>query len=386
MFIAVALFSLLNACILFASSSKKYRGNTYLGYLFLIIALRGFTSGEVFRDLPINIRQFIFIYLLPFVLPLFFSIGPLLYFYVRQEVLNISFRFRQDFKHLLILLLSFINMFSYYTSSLALKKGNMDIFFQNPSTHVKVNLGLTTSAIYFIGSPIHTLFYLTLSLYTISNKNRFIANKLKPIGFELLSKWLYFILTIFYALAVFNLIISTYTLVTGDTLFILPPIITGIIFLILNIRFYKHPQIIFGIKFSKSNNSLNFSHINNRKSEVKFTSSFESNFNQKIDQYRISKEFVKSEFNIGLIAKDLDLPEYMVNNYFKTQLKIKFIHFRNELRIAYFCETIKKEDFNLYTSNSIAKKFGFSNITSLKKAFDTCKPESYETFYSTLIK
>jgi hypothetical protein len=385
MFIALALFSLLNASILFASSSKTYNGNTYLGYVFLILAFRSIISGEALRTLPIQIRHFVFIYLLPIVLPLFFSLGPLLYFYVRQEVLNISFKFKRDFKHLLIILLSFINMFPYYMSSLALKIGNMDVFFQNPGSHVQVDVGLATSAMYFIGAPIHTLIYLTISLYTISNKKQFMANKLMPDSFELLSKWLYFILIIFYAFAVLSLIVSTYAMVTGDALYKLAPIVSGIIFLILNIQFYKHPQIIFGIKFSKSTNSLNFVHINKSKNEVKFTSSIESNFNQKIDQYRISKEFLKSEFNTAFIAKNLEIPEYIINNYFKTELKIKFIDFRNELRIAYFCETIRKEDFNLYTSNAIATKFGFSHMTSLKKAFDKCQPESFETFYSTLM-
>jgi AraC-like DNA-binding protein len=103
-----------------------------------------------------------------------------------------------------------------------------------------------------------------------------------------------------------------------------------------------------------------------------------------MEQYQVNKAYNTSDFTIAFIANDLEIPEYILNDYFKNQLKVKFIDFRNELRIKYFCETINKEDLKRYTANAIANKYGFSHIKSLKKAFDACQPESYEAFHSKL--
>jgi AraC-like DNA-binding protein len=381
MFIAVTLFSLLNALILFASSGKRNRGNIYLGILFLSISIRGFASGTTLLALHPTLQKIFFNNLLP----LFFLFGPLIYFYVRHEVLDISFKLKRDFKHLLVFSLSFINIIPYYISSNAFKESLIALTLKNQLYFLHVHFWVVDSAAYYVGGPIHTLFYLTLSLYTISNRNKELANKLSAEGFDQLIKWLYKFISIFYAFTGANLFFSTYVLITGDLLSIILPLVTGILFLYLNVEIYKHPQVLFGIKFSKSPNANSIVHIKKAKPPIILDTYFEIRFNQHLEQYKVNKEYITSDFTMAFLAKDLEVPEYVLNNYFKNELKVKFTVFRNELRIKYFCETINKEDLKRYTANAIANKYGFSNIKSLKKAFDACQPVSYEAFHSKLM-
>lgn len=381
MFIAVSLFSLLNAIILFSSSGKTNRGNTYLALIFLFVSLRGLSSRDSLQALHTVLRKIFFNNFLPS----FFLYGPLIYFYFRNEILGINFKLKRDFKHLLIFSMSFINMIPYYLSSNNFKDSVIELAIKNPLKYLRIDLLMANSQVYYIGGPIHTLFYLTLSLYTVSNRNKQLSKNLKDDSYEVLIKWLYTFITIFYAFAISNLIFATYVSITGNQFYILPPISTGIFFLYLNIQVYKHPQVLFGIKFSKSPNAKPIVLINKAKSIIALDTSFEMKFNQKMEQYQVNKAYNTSDFTIAIIAKDLEVPEYILNDYFKNQLKVKFTDFRNEYRIKDFCETITKEDFQRYTANAIANKFGFSHIKSLKKAFDACQPESYEAFLSKIM-
>jgi len=380
MFIAATLFSLLNALILFASSGKRNRGNTYLGILFLCISIRGFASGVTLLALHITLQKLFF----NNVLPLFFLFGPLVYFYIRLEVLDIPFKLKRDFKHLLVFSMSIINVIPYYISSNAFKKSVIALAIKNPLHYLQVHFWVVDSPFYYTGGPIHTLFYLTLSLYTISNRNNALSKKLSAESFDQIINWLYTFVTVFYAFTISNLIFTTYVLITGNSFSFLPALVTGILFLYLNVQIYKHPQVLFGIKFSKSPNANPIVHINKAKTIITLETSFEMKFDQKMEQYHVSKEYNSSDFTIAFIANDLEVAEYILIDYFKNHLKVKFTDFKNELRIKDFCETINKEDLKRYTANAIANKYGFSNIKSLKKAFDACQPESYEAFYSKL--
>jgi AraC-like DNA-binding protein len=173
--------------------------------------------------------------------------------------------------------------------------------------------------------------------------------------------------------------------VTGKSLSMIPPMVSGIIFLYLNVQIYKHPQVLFGIKFSKSPNANSIVHINKAKPKIETEATFEMKFNRNLEQYHVNKKYATSDFTMVFIARDLEVPEYILNNYFKKELKVKFTDFRNELRIKYFFETINKEDLIRYTANAIANKYGFRNTKSLKKEFDACQPESYEAFHSKLM-
>jgi AraC-like DNA-binding protein len=143
--------------------------------------------------------------------------------------------------------------------------------------------------------------------------------------------------------------------------------------------------VLFGIKFSKSPNANPIVHINKAKPKIETEASFEMKLNQHLEHYHVNKEYITSDFTMAFIAKNLEVPEYILNNYFKNELKVKFTDFRNELRIKDFCATINKEDLQRYTANAIANKYGFSHIKSLRKAFDACQPESYEAFHSKLM-
>jgi AraC-like DNA-binding protein len=226
---------------------------------------------------------------------------------------------------------------------------------------------------------------LTLSLYTISNRSNSLSKKLHDASFKELINWLYLFIFVFYAFTISNIIFATYVYVTRNSLNLIPPMVSGILFLYLNVQIYKHPQVLFGIKFSKSPNANSIVHINKAKPKIETEANLEMKFNRNLEQYQVNKEYATSDFTMAFIAKDLEIPEYILNNYFKNELKVKFTDFRNELRIKYFFETINKEDLIRYTANAIANKYGFSNIKSLKKAFDACQPESYEAFHSKLM-
>jgi YesN/AraC family two-component response regulator len=111
---------------------------------------------------------------------------------------------------------------------------------------------------------------------------------------------------------------------------------------------------------------------------------FEVNFKNQIAQYQSTLDYLKPNFGYTDLIKDLNSSKYLVDNYFKNNLKIKFIDFINELRINHFKKSITQEDLKRFKLKEITLRFGFKNVASFKKAFQNSQIESFEEFKRNL--
>lgn len=381
MFLSASLFSLLNAFVLFCSASKKYIFNFYLGFIFFLIAIRGFASP----NLDMNMASFLQVIFCFNSFPCFFLLGPSFYFYLRYEIIGTRFSFRKDFKYLLTFFLALMNMVPYYASSLDYKLHTIHAAELNHQINLQLNLLFLNSQWYFILGPIHTLIYLFSSLSLLKNHFKFEFQKLEWEGFAKKKKWLTIFFTCFFLFTLVNIASITYVFFTKNNLSTVTPIFSSLIFIYLNVSLYKFPQLVYGIKFYKSTNFVDLGVLRKKKYEVLMDDSIGINFKNQILVYQSTLAYLNPSFTYYDLIQDLNLPKYKVDHYFKNELKIKFIDYFNELRINYFVETITKEDLKRFKFQEIVIRFGFKNSLSFKKAFHKNKRESFHEFKKNLM-
>jgi AraC-like DNA-binding protein len=380
MFVPALLFSLLNALVLFFAAGKKNTGNAYLGLLFLLIALRGFAMP----NLEEIISPFFKLILCYHSFPSFFLFGPVFYFYFRYEIIGTRFHFKRDYLYLLPCFLAAINMIPYDVRSIDFKENLIHLAEKNDLINLQLDLLFLDSKWYFILGPIHTLVYLIFCLYLLRNKFKFDSQKLELNGFKLKEHWLKLLLTCFILFTLINLASLAYVQFTHQNLHQITLIVSSTIFIFININLYKYPQLIYGIKFYKSSNKIDLAVFRNKKKAIRMDDAFEVNFKNQIAQYQSTLDYLKPNFGYTDLIKDLNSSKYLVDNYFKNNLKIKFIDFINELRINHFKKSITQEDLKRFKLKEITLRFGFKNVASFKKAFQNSQIESFEEFKRNL--
>jgi hypothetical protein len=208
--------------------------------------------------------------------------------------------------------------------------------------------------------------------------------KLEIEGFKLKERWLKLLLTCFILFTLTNLASLAYVHFTQRNLHQITLIVSSIIFIFININQYRFPQLIYGIKFYKSSNKNNLGVLKNKKKAIRMDDAFEVNFNNQIALYQSTLEYLNPNFGYTDLIKDLNSSKYVVDNYFKNMLKIKFIDFINELRMNHFIKSITKEDLKRFKLKEITQRFGFKNVASFKKAFQNSQIESFEEFKKNL--
>jgi len=380
MFVPALLFSLLNAFVLFFAAGKKNIGNVYLGLLFLLIAFRGFAMP----NLEVVIAPFFKLIFCFHTFPCFFLFGPVFYFYYRYEIIGTRFHFKRDYIFLLPSFLAAINMIPYDVRSIDFKENLIHLAEKNDLINLQLDLLFLDSKWYFILGPIHTLVYLIVCLYLLKNQFKFDLQKLEIEGFKLKERWLKLLLTCFILFTLTNLASLAYVHFTQRNLHQITLIVSSIIFIFININLYRFPQLIYGIKFYKSSNKNDFGVLKNKKKAIRMDDAFEVNFNNQIALYQSTLEYLNPNFGYTDLIKDLNSSKYVVDNYFKNMLKIKFIDFINELRMNHFMKSITKEDLKRFKLKEITQRFGFKNVASFKKAFQNSQIESFEKFKKNL--
>jgi len=321
-------------------------------------------------------------------LPFTFLAGPALYFYT-QSFLTGKFEFRPKlFIHVIPAFICLIAIYPYLFISMhekieyfrAINTKNSQIeFFENVTFLLPLKFLQVGATLLNYGYCIMTILYLLKINFNdgIKNKNR-VHTLLKLIGLIMVLVILPFGFIIFKTLSNSNLnetSIINYQLIP---LIKIPALFT----LFLPFCLLLFPSWLYLIK---SNSALSINDLTPLKANNQQNSELEKNFNLNeaemlIDYLHLKKPYLKTEFSLHQITKDLDLPQAKVIDIFNSYLKMSFPKYRNKLRIDYALELIKNNEHLITTLHGISQKSGFKNKSTFNSAFKeymNCTPSEW---------
>jgi AraC-like DNA-binding protein len=83
---------------------------------------------------------------------------------------------------------------------------------------------------------------------------------------------------------------------------------------------------------------------------------------ERMDAYMAEKQpFRQKEFNTFTISRDLEVPQHHIAYLFKYVLKKSFVDYRNEYRVNYVIDSIKKGRHKHFKLESIGRDAGFNS-------------------------
>ena len=88
-----------------------------------------------------------------------------------------------------------------------------------------------------------------------------------------------------------------------------------------------------------------------------------------IEYLHEKKPYLNIDFSLHQIAKDLDIPQAKVIDIFKSNLKMSFPIYRNQLRVEYAIGLLKNDVHKSMSIEGIAYQSGFKTKSSFYSAF-----------------
>jgi len=253
--------------------------------------------------------------------------------------------------------------------------GDLNDFSLNKFTWLKANYTLRL---------LHFVVYIILIWRLIKSKNFFkISNGGNKIYSQLaiMKKWVLFFcimittLAIFLALTIvlfFNTPEKSNFQIQGRVLFFL----VFIVIILLHFGLIFFPQILYGIPLGKIDHGLIKDNNNERgimlAPKLNVTSFHEDYINE-IDALlkNWSKElkFLDSNSNINSLSNDIDIPLHHLNYFFNQVNDVKYVEWRNNLRIDYAVSLILNGQYKDKTIENIGKDCGFNSYSRFIQYF-----------------
>jgi AraC-like DNA-binding protein len=361
MILFVSITVILLCLLLIYNNFHKNKNSLYLSssliFLCLVAILHYFTV--------ISPNRFWMALLAGHFIPIYYLIGPFLYFYTRN-----SFRYsiqlsKIDYLHFLPFAISLLSIIPYYFTAFDTKLKMAQLFIDKPDYITKTDISwLYPSYFNILLRPISILIYsvscvIILYLFTKKKKNTSSYKKREDVAF----KWLVLINSIIVLVAII------YTKLTLSKYFIdktttreqantsLISYVLCMMFSIIPALMLIFPEILYGIQKNKKSAKTKVIVPIDEHQSLEDTAALVLAFVKK------EENLLNPNFSIPDICKGLGLKNKEVNYCFNTILKTKFTTLKKELRV----ELAKKELINgKLDSNSmegIWMKSGFSSKT-----------------------
>jgi AraC-like DNA-binding protein len=373
----------LSIILLFFDKENKGSGSLFLGLFlltfniftlsqFIYIFSKSETLIAILLSTPVNVIIYI--------------VGPLAFFYIRS-VLNDNVIFKKaDLFHFLFFVIFFLGIlpfnFGAWEMKLATSKividytwGDLNDFSLNKFTWLKANYTLRL---------LHFVVYIILIWRLIISKNFFKISGSDNIIYSqlaIMKKWVLFfcimitILAIFLALTIFlffNTSEKSNFQVQGKVLFFL----VFMVIILLHFGLIFFPQILYGIPLGKLNQRLVISNNNDTDSKVTpklNVTLFHEEYINEIDDLlkKWSKElkFLDANSNINSLSNDIDIPLHHLNYFFNQVKDVKYVEWRNNLRIDYAVTLILNGEHKDKTIENIGKDCGFKTYSRFIQYF-----------------
>ncbi len=309
--------------------------------------------------------------------PLFLTVGPILYFYVRG-VLRDDFRLSKlDLLHFIPAFILLINILPHLFSSFDSKLEYAERVLHNPAEILNNKNLFIPSVVNFLLRPIIGLIYMFVCIRLMFLKFKYERPDDKQS--KLIFKWLSFL--IFNALLVYAsfLIFTIFSFQTLDYkiaevkgYYFLNVTLIGLVLFNVSLLFF--PNILYGLPqldFMVSN----YVQDTDTESVKKGVRSFEISteklelLHHKIEHYCERKPYLNPDFSLSTMSADTDIPVHHLSYYFNEHLNINFNAWKNDHKINYVIYFIENGSNEMLTLDALAKQAGFGSRTTFFNAF-----------------
>ena len=365
----ISAFTILISLVLIYHNWKTNRNAIYLAFLFILTSIFGLghyfmTNGGSRFWLAVFFNHFA---------PFMFLIGPFLYFYIRNTLLDTTTACKKDCFHSIPALLSFVGSLGYYFQPFDQKLIIADRIIANLDVirTIKVNY------FYDIGQSFalrcfFALAYLIYCIYLLYKSSQLGVNEsqVPRKQFLLISQWLIVLLTsllfifVSFTFLAMNSIdsVPSKTLKDGYVLYL----IAGIAYCIMSFSLLLFPEILYGIPRKTIVSP-------NKKDEIKkidiSNDPFFDLYNSILKYLEEEKPFLDSDFAISDIALNLKVPQNHVSYCVNSLIGKKFSRLKTELRIKHAIALLEKGTNSYITIEAISEKSGFKTRSNFYIAF-----------------
>ena len=192
--------------------------------------------------------------------------------------------------------------------------------------------------------------------------------------------------SIFGNILLFAIVASDPSLANSEQIMLIPGYILSFSFLGLSTYLLIHPQVLFGLPYVKSIDSISVHDLHIAKRD---SIAIPKDYDQEI--YKLKKYFEEEQpylsntLNINEVAVNLDIPAREVSFIINQHFNQRFTDFVNMYRIKYVNQKIKAGYLNKFTIESLSKEAGFSSKSTFNVAFkkvNQCTPSEYIALYA----
>lgn len=380
------LLILMLAIVLFTYNAKNNKAILYfIGYL-LCMAIYAVYHHLVFLNNSVFKLALIHIHFLP----IYYLIGPFIYFYVRSTLRENYFLNKKDLLHFLPALIGLVSILPYISKDFTYKTAIAQQILDNPNTIKSIRLALLyPNYVTTLTTPLLFFVYNAACLIMIWNYTHKKYNNLPLLQKELIIKWLISITSVSFLICISYLTmiyIFFFTENIEKEVFNSLPIstFTGFAYTIIPVVIIIFPEILYGIP--KTSITLKLSKINAKeKAKHVFFKTFNKDpFSQSVVQILtyIEKEkpYLNPKFSINDIVTKLDISKHHVHYCFNTIIQTKFTTLKNNYRIAHAKSLLLSDKMSTMTVEGIGLESGFaskSHFFSMFKQFTELTPYEF---------
>jgi AraC-like DNA-binding protein len=374
MLLYLTLAGFLISILVLINLKNSNKANIYLLFFLLINNIYALSH---YATIYSQNKYFIALMLIHFV-PFYLTLGPLFFFYVRSLLIDDHKLSKQDLIHFIPAVLSLINITPHIFKGLEYKLAYANSVIENPSNFINFDYLFISPSLNFLLRPTLALIYVFYSFFLI-NKYRFNLNNNNQQ--KLIYKWLISLISIsiilyvsFLLFSIVGFITRDYTAAVNQASYVLLTTMLGLIVLNFSLLFF--PNILYGLPQLdyplKKQNKIPKEEL---EEEKKASKSFEISDEKlvllrlKIDNYLDAKPYLKLNFNLSVMSAETDIPVHHLSYYFNEQMNINFNTWKNDLKVNYVIELIKKGSYENLTLDALSKQAGFGSRSSFINAF-----------------
>jgi len=293
--------------------------------------------------------------------PLFYLLGPSIYFYIRMELTQSSRWKKSDWIHFIPFFLCLILISPYFFQPIEYKYQFVEYFHSFKYLDVERTNILPIGIKHFLGLKsvllLGYLLYLANWIYKIKRELNYQSNKVVNGG------WLTFLIS---CLLLTNFLITIFTfyslnsLLHGGIISPYPILIFGsVLGSLLFVSIFFFPNVLyFEVKKQAEPRTL----VTPKEFKIQ-------ELEQAIRVYIEGNTYLSSDFNKPKIMSDLKISDRLFTFYFNEHLRSSFTQWRSDLRIDYSYELVKNGYLYSHTIESLAQNVGFKSRNKFTEAF-----------------
>jgi AraC-like DNA-binding protein len=350
---------------------ENFRTVIFLSLTLICLSIIGLTHTVVRGAGPVWLLAILF----NSATPLYFLVGPFLFFHVRS-VLNDRYSIaRKEVWHFVPAFLVILNNMPYFVLPFKDKKGIAQSIRDNQDTIISLDINLlfsfTTVALV---RPVIIIIYAVAGaflLYTFS-KNRASASlgDLPASQVKSTFNWLLFFCGAVMLLAFGNLVMG-YVFVYYPNLrsLNLTILLQALVVFSIPASLLFFPQVLYGIPIPSTMSRATKPIPRGKRKEPEVQISFDELALLIQAVMETEKPYLQTDFTLEDLAILMKVPKHHLYYCFNEVMKVKFVDLRTDLRVAHAKELLKKIHQMNITIEAVGEASGFSSRSSFYRSF-----------------